>query len=57
MTSSKALISFPPRFLESVDSVAKWDCKSRSELIRDALRFYIKEHYGKDIVEFGLLNQ
>ncbi len=42
MTKSvKVLICLPEKFLEEVDQVAEKEQRSRSELIREALRQYI----------------
>ena len=40
--STKVLVSFPEDFLTEVDQVAQKEHRSRSELIREALRLYIK---------------
>ena len=39
---ARILISMPDEFLNKVDSVADGDQRSRSELIREALRSYIR---------------
>lgn len=39
---SKILISMPEEFLVKIDKVAENEQRSRSELIREALRGYIK---------------
>lgn len=42
MTKSvKVLICLPEKFLEEVDQVAEIEQRSRSELIREALRAYL----------------
>ena len=38
---SRVLISMPERFLDEIDNVAENENRSRSELIREALRTYI----------------
>jgi len=38
---ARVLISMPERFLDEIDSVAGNENRSRSELIREALRSYI----------------
>ena len=38
----KILISLPQEFLEDIDRVAKEEHRSRSELIREALRSYLE---------------
>lgn len=39
---ARILISMPDEFLHKVDSVADGEQRSRSELIREALRSYIR---------------
>ena len=38
---SRVLISMPEKFLDEIDGVAESENRSRSELIREALRTYI----------------
>lgn len=38
---ARVLISMPERFLDEIDQVAGTENRSRSELIREALRTYI----------------
>ena len=38
---ARVLISMPERFLDEIDNVADTENRSRSELIREALRTYI----------------
>ena len=38
---ARVLISMPEKFLDEIDSVANGENRSRSELIREALRTYI----------------
>lgn len=38
---ARVLISMPEKFLDEIDSVANNENRSRSELIREALRTYI----------------
>lgn len=38
---ARVLISMPERFLDEIDTVADNENRSRSELIREALRTYI----------------
>ena len=40
---AKVLISMPDDFLDKIDSFANAEQRSRSELIREALRNYIKK--------------
>ncbi len=39
--TTKVMVSFPEEFLTQVDEVAELEHRSRSELIREALRQYI----------------
>lgn len=39
---AKILISMPDKFLESIDKLALDEQRTRSELIREALRSYLK---------------
>lgn len=41
---AKVLISMPNEFLERIDSVANNEQRTRSELIREALRSYIRRN-------------
>lgn len=43
MTATKTLISMPEAFLEEIDSFARKQHRTRSELIRQALREYIQQ--------------
>ena len=45
--ANKILISLPEKFLEDVDRVAAEEHRSRSELIREALRAYLEAKKGK----------
>lgn len=40
--STRVLISLPEKFLEEIDVLADEEQRSRSELIREALRAYIR---------------
>ena len=42
---SRVLVSMPDKFLKDVDNIANNENRSRSELIREALRLYMKENY------------
>ena len=46
---ARVLISMPEKFLDEIDQVADTENRSRSELIREALRTYI--HRTKKIRE------
>ena len=39
---SRVLISMPQEFLDGIDKVAKNENRTRSELIREALKTYVK---------------
>ena len=41
---AKVLVTMPDEFLNKVDGLADSECCSRSELIREALRVYIKRN-------------
>jgi uncharacterized protein (DUF433 family) len=49
--ANKILVSLPEKFLEDVDRVAAEEHRSRSELIREALRAYLEIHKGKKVEE------
>ena len=40
---ARILISMPEKFLKEIDGVAENESRSRSELIREALRAYIQK--------------
>jgi metal-responsive CopG/Arc/MetJ family transcriptional regulator len=40
--SSRVLISLPDKFLEEIDLLATEEQRTRSELIREALRIYLR---------------
>ncbi len=40
--STRVLISLPEKFLEEIDQIADDEQRSRSELIREALRLYMR---------------
>ncbi|HDQ71440.1 MAG TPA: ribbon-helix-helix protein, CopG family [Chloroflexi bacterium] len=39
--TTKVMVSFPDEFLDEVDRIANQELRSRSELIREALRYYM----------------
>lgn len=54
--SARVLISLPDQFLDEIDVVAKEEHRTRSELIREALRKYILSMESMDsMVQTGLL--
>ncbi|SRR6266498_4294059 len=49
--ANKVLVSLPEKFLEDVDRVAAEEHRSRSELIREALRAYLETRQSKKVGE------
>lgn len=53
--STRVLISLPEKFLSEIDLLADEEQRSRSELIREALRNYIRQHeadgYKSQLIE------
>ncbi len=45
---ARVLISMPEEFLSKIDQVAEGENRSRSELIREALRTYIHKQKVRD---------
>jgi CopG family transcriptional regulator/antitoxin EndoAI len=43
---AKVMLSFPNEFLSEIDEVAKSEHRTRSELIREALREYFRKSKG-----------
>lgn len=41
---AKVLVSMPDEFLNKIDNIANAEQRTRSELIREALRSYIKKN-------------
>ena len=46
---AKVLLSIPDKFLNQIDEVAETEQRTRSELIREALRTYMKRNITFDI--------
>jgi metal-responsive CopG/Arc/MetJ family transcriptional regulator len=46
---ARVLISMPERFLDEIDNVAAGENRSRSELIREALRTYMHKSRVRNI--------
>ena len=46
---AKVLISLPDKFLTEVDELAENEQRTRSELIREALRTYIRKNIRIDL--------
>lgn len=44
--TTKVMVSFPDEFLEEVDALAEAEHRSRSELVREALRRYMAMRQG-----------
>ena len=54
--SARVLISLPDKFLDEIDGLAEEEQRSRSELIREALRQYIRntetmERYSNTMID------
>lgn len=47
--SARVLISLPDKFLDEIDVIAEEEQRSRSELIREALRNYIRNVESLDL--------
>ena len=45
----KILISAPENFLQQMNKLAEYELRSRSELIREAVRYYSETFYKKEI--------
>jgi metal-responsive CopG/Arc/MetJ family transcriptional regulator len=43
----KVMVSFPEEFLDQVDRIAQEEHRSRSELLREAMRLYIAMRRGE----------
>lgn len=46
---AKVLLSIPDKFLDQIDEVANQEQRTRSELIREALRNYMKRNAVFDV--------
>ncbi len=46
---AKILVTMPDEFLHTIDGIALNEQRSRSELIREALRSYMKQSYVKNM--------
>ena len=46
---ARVLISMPERFLDGIDNVAAGENRSRSELIREALRTYMHKSRVRNV--------
>ena len=45
--ATKVMVSFPSEFLAEVDRIAREEHRSRSELLREAMRLYIEMRRGE----------
>lgn len=45
--TAKVMVSFPQEFLAEVDQVAREEHRSRSELLREAMRLYMELRRGR----------
>jgi metal-responsive CopG/Arc/MetJ family transcriptional regulator len=45
--ATKVMVSFPSEFLAEVDRIAQEEHRSRSELLREAMRLYIEMRRGE----------
>jgi len=45
--STKVMVSFPNEFLIEVDHIAREEHRSRSELLREAMRLYMEMRRGR----------
>jgi CopG family transcriptional regulator/antitoxin EndoAI len=52
-TTATFTISLPPEMAEKVEELMKKEKRTRSELIREALRKYFEEQEWKEIVRYG----
>ena len=46
---AKVLLSIPDKFLNQIDEIAESEQRTRSELIREALRTYMKRNVVFDV--------
>ncbi len=46
---AKVLLSIPEKFLNQIDEIANQEQRTRSELIREALRTYMKRNVMFDV--------
>ena len=46
---ARVLISMPERFLDEIDTVAENENRTRSELIREALRTYMSRNRARNV--------
>lgn len=53
-TAKIVSFSIPPKLLKEAEELAKKESRSKSELLREALRFYTREQRWEGIQEFGI---
>lgn len=49
--SKRIIITVPEKLLCEVDDITMLECKNRSELVREAIRFYLGERKKKLVLE------
>ena len=54
---ARVLISMKDEFLERIDEVAEYEHRSRSELIREALRTYITKRNSNSAAQQAVVQQ
>ena len=54
-TTKTMTFSLPPKMVETIDKLIKEEGRTRSELLREALRRYIEEKEWKEILRYGTL--
>jgi Arc/MetJ-type ribon-helix-helix transcriptional regulator len=45
--TTKVMVSFPDEFLAEIDQVAQEEQRSRSELLREAVRLYLQQRHRR----------
>jgi CopG family transcriptional regulator/antitoxin EndoAI len=54
MRSTKLIsISIQPEFLDQLDQAAKEECRTRSELLREAVRRYLEERQWRKLTQYA----
>ncbi len=48
-STSTLTVSLPPRLLRDAERIAREENRTKSELVREALRFYIEERYWRKV--------
>lgn len=49
--SKRIVVSMPDSLLKEIDDIAYVECQNRSEFVRNAMRFYIKEMKRMSIID------